>query len=79
MIIGKIRISDREAERQYSAGKYVVTRYGVYQLHWSNAQKQVYANLVISRKTKLLRPSEYIYLSPKQVNNLVGQEILKAD
>lgn len=79
MIIGKICIPDREAERQFSAGKYVVTRYGIYQLFWSNAQKQVYANLVINRKTKMLRPSEYMYLSAEQVNNMVGQEILKAD
>lgn len=79
MIIGKIHIPDDEAYQQYAAGKYAVTRYGIYQLFWSQAQKQVYANLVINRKTKILRPSEYIYLSPKQVNNLVGQEILKAD
>ena len=79
MIIGKIHIPDNEAYQQYVAGKYAVTRYGIYQLFWSQAQKQAYANLVINRKTKMLRPSEYIYLSAEQVNNMVGREILKAD
>lgn len=79
MIIGKIHIPDDEAYQKYAAGKYAVTRYGIYQLFWSQAQKQVYANLVINRKTKILRPSEYIYLSAEQVNNMIGQEILKAD
>lgn len=77
MIIGKIYIPDKEAEKQYFAGKYVVTRYGVYQLFWGNVQKRPYANLVINRKTKMLRPSEYMYLSAEQVNNMIGQEILK--
>lgn len=73
--IGNVELTESEAERIYNEGKYVCSYVGIFQIHYSNAQKTYYGSKVIDRKGYAGRGRFYIQ-SAEQVNYVLGKEIL---
>ena len=80
MILNKKRIPDNEVSSNYYSGKKYIAAYSkIYQLFYSNAQKQFYAQCIYSpcfTGCSFTPKNKYKYLSANEVNNMVGFQLL---
>ena len=73
-LAGRTELSRDEVAAIYEMNKYVCNRQGIFQPHYSNAQKDYYFSKVSSIK---LSPRGRFYIfSAKHINSLVGTKIL---
>jgi hypothetical protein len=75
---GFVELTEEEAFYIYQSGKYVVSYSGIYQPHYSNAQKTVYFSKVCSQKG-LARHGRFYVLDAAFINKLLGYELLNVD
>lgn len=73
--IGTIKLTEDEAWKLYEQQKYIVTCSKIYQLHYSNAQQQVYGTTIYSQKGMLKR-GRFRTLSGKEVNDFLGKQLV---
>ena len=69
--IGSVELTHEESLRYYQEGKYIVNYGGVYQLHYSTAQKVVYGRKIYSCRG-LTRRGRFFAMDAQTVNHLVG-------
>jgi hypothetical protein len=72
---GTTELTEKEALDIYQSGKYVVNYSGVYQPHYSTAQKAVYFSKVCNKKGLSSRGRFYIF-DASYINKLLGYELL---
>lgn len=73
--IGGIELTPQEAERYYREGKYLVNYGGVYQLHYSAAQKRVYGQKIYTGRG-LARRGRFFAMDGATVNHLLGYNLV---
>lgn len=73
--IGNVELYENEALKLYEERKYIVTYGGVYQLFYSNAQKQVYGQKVIYTKGIAARGRFYA-MTAETINHILGEKVL---
>lgn len=73
--IGNVSMFKGEAKKIYDDKKYVCSYTGIYQVHYSVAQKSYYGHKVINYKGYARRGRYYIQ-SAKEINNVLGKTIL---
>lgn len=76
--IGSVELTEAEAERYYSEGRYIVTYGCIYQLHYSTAQRKVYGS-VIYRQKGMTRRGRFFAMDAETVNHLVGFSLVYSD
>lgn len=78
--IGTVELTETEAEKLYSEGKYIVTYSKVYQLFYSKAMRGVYGQLIYLKPTRygvgLVQRGRYIAATAKEVNKILGFPLL---
>ena len=77
--IGRVELSNEEAFKLYQDEKYIVQYKDVYQLHYSNAQKQVYGQLIYKKGKEELpftKRGRFITTDGKGLNKLIGRKIV---
>lgn len=72
---GTTELTEQDALRIYEDQKYIVNYSGVFQPHYSAAQKQVYFTKVINKKG-IARRGRFYEMDAETVNNLLGREFL---
>lgn len=75
--IGSVELTESEAEKLHTDGKYIVTYSKIYQLFWSNAQKCVYGNVIYTQKGMTKR-GRYFAMTGAAINDLLGFELVNA-
>ena len=75
--IGSVELTPDEAYQLYEQKKYIVTYSKIYQLFYSQAQKTVYGQQIYYCKG-MARPGRFYVMTDKDVNRLVGYELVKA-
>ena len=73
--IGSVELYEDEALKLYEKKKYIVTYGGVYQLFYSNTQKQVYGRKVINQKG-IANRGRFYTMDAKTINHILGEKIL---
>ena len=73
--IGGIELTPEEAEKYYLEGKYLVNYGGVYQLHYSAAQKRVYGSKIYNARG-LTRRGRFFAMDAETVNHILGFKLL---
>lgn len=73
--IGSVELTQEEAERYYSEGKYIVTYGCIYQLFHSTAQKTVYGK-GIHKQSGMTRKGRFFAMDAETVNHLVGFKLV---
>ena len=76
--IGSVNLPEKQAEKLYSEGKYIVTYKKVYQLHYSAAQKRVYGSAIYTHTGNpgLTAKGRFHAMSAQAVNDLVGFDLV---
>lgn len=73
--IGSVELYDDEALKLYEEKKYIVTYTGIYQLYYSNAQKQVYGIKVISQRG-IAKRGRFHAMDAQTINHILCRKIL---
>lgn len=73
--IGNVELYESEVQKLYEEKKYIVSYSGVYQIFYSNAQKQFYGQKVIEQKGIAARGRFYT-MKADAINNVIGEKIL---
>lgn len=76
--VGTVELYEDEALKLYNEKKYIVSYGGVYQLHYSDAQKRVYGQKVIDQKG-IARRGRFYALPAEQINKILGEKVLNED
>lgn len=76
--IGKVELTEAEAEKICQAGKYIIAYRRIYALHYSTAQKRVYGREIYCKRDGLpiTKRGRFIVCSPTDVNRLVGSKLV---
>lgn len=74
---GTTELTEQDAIRIYENQKYIVNYSGVFQPHYSAAQKQVYFSKVINIKG-IARRGRFYEMDAKTINHIIGKDILIA-
>lgn len=75
---GTTELTEQDAQRIYANKKYIVNYSGVFQPHYSAAQKQIYFSKVINKKG-IARRGRFYEMDAKTINNIIGSDILIAE
>lgn len=73
--IGNVELYESEVEKLYKEKKYIVSYCGVYQIFYSNAQKQFYGQKVINQKGIAARGRFYT-MTAETINHVLGEKVL---
>lgn len=73
--IGNVELYESEVQKLYEEKKYIVTYSGVYQIFYSNAQKQFYGQKIINQKGIAARGRFYT-MTAEAINHVLGEKIL---
>lgn len=76
--IGNVELTKEEAQEIYREGKYICSYTGIFQIHYSQAQKRFYGQKVIDYKGYASKGRFYIH-SASQINKVLGQKILREE
>ena len=76
--IGRVELFPEEAAEAYERGLYIVAFRRVYQVFYSQAQRQYYGQQVYysSAAVPLTRRGRYIAITGGEVNRLIGHDLL---
>ena len=72
---GTTELTEAEALKVYEDGKYIVNYGGVFQPHYSQAQKRVYFSKVCDKKG-LARRGRFYTFDAAYINELLGYDFL---
>lgn len=73
---GRVELTKDQAFEIYNDKKYVVTSYGIFQPHYSQAQEAVYFSKT-SVINGLARRGRFYTLTGDEINHILGYEYLK--
>ena len=73
--IGNINFTEKELKKIYSSHKYICTYTGIFDIHYSTAQRQYYTRQVIQYKSYAKRGT-YLLQTAKEINDTIGKKIL---
>lgn len=73
--IGNVELCEREVQKLYEENKYIVTYSGVYQIFYSNAQRQFYGQKVIEQKG-IAGKGRFYTMKADAINHVLGEKIL---
>lgn len=73
--IGNVELYETEVQKLYEEKKYIVTYSGVYQIFYSNSQKQFYGQKVINQKG-IARRGRFYTMKADAINHVLGEKIL---
>lgn len=73
---GSVELSKDEAFKIYNNKKYIVTSYGIFQPHYSQAQQQVYFTQIAHVKG-IAKRGRFHTLTGNEINHIMGYEYLK--
>lgn len=73
--IGTVELYENEVQKLYEEKKYIVTYNGVYQIFYSNAQKQFYGQKVIEQKG-IAKRGRFYTMTAEIINDILAQKIL---
>lgn len=74
--IGGVELTPEEAMKYYQEERYIVNYGGIYQLHYSAAQRTVYGNKIYTGKG-LTRKGRFFAMDAQTVNHLVGFKLVR--
>lgn len=75
--IGPVEFYREDLEKLYVEKKYILTSTAVYQIMFSTAQNQFYGHRVYHQSgARFLRPGRFMDMTGKQINNLLGFDLL---
>lgn len=73
--IGNVELHESEVQKLYEEKKYIVSYVGVYQIFYSNAQRQFYGQKVIDQRG-IARKGRFHTMTAEAINNVLGKKIL---
>lgn len=72
---GNVELAREEAEAIYTAKRYVVTSTAIWQPHFSQAQNKFYFTKIADIKG-MARRGRFYKLTAKEINNILGRQLL---
>lgn len=78
---GGVKVPEAAVSTLYLSGSFVITNQGVFEIHYSSAQKQFYSHRVIAYPPSAIKigRGEYKTASAAEINKLYGQNILREE